>query len=640
MSNITTRYLILLLITICFTKLNSQSPGGVSAGLQTWLKANNGVTGANPITGWANQIATGTAVVVNGSPTLNAVSTSYNYNPYIDFSAPATPRQFLSLSGFNNFNGINYRALFLTAHLTDLTRSYTHIGTVQDVTFGSPPNGTLHGGIFLPSTAALDLGGDLDFGASGGVWRQNSAVTSYSNTHFGLKNTIAGFSTNNNPTTLNRFLGGQTNNPMFSFLGHVRDWRGPCAELIAYTSSVSVVESQRIESYLGVKYGITLPVNYLNTAGATIYAPTTTYLANIIGIGRDDAEALTQKQSHTNDDSVRIYLNTLAATNNANTDAFTNNISYVVIGADNGKLCAAASTSAEVPAGCALFSRIQREWKVTKTNFSQTYNMDIKLNACALTNSLNVANLRLIVDDDGNFAGGVTNCYFNGDGTGIVISYVNPIVTISNISGTHIPNNATRFITLASNNPLTPLPIELLYFTAECKNEDYVTLSWATAAEKNSKSYEIEKSIDAVNFKRIATVNAAGTSSTQKKYSYQDDEPFTGTAYYRLRATDNDGSTKVFNIVSAESDCFKKSGNFVIYPNPTTDELTLDGVNEGVSIQIINALGQIVYNNIFNQDESVAKFKINISDLPNAIYSISVTTANSKKVVKLIKHKE
>src|SRR5205814_920754 len=153
-----------------------------------------------------------------------------------------------------------------------------------------------------------------------------------------------------------------------------------------------------------------------------------------------------------------------------------------------------------IPTGltsCSLYSRLEKEWKVTRTNMNQNYNMDVKLSTCGIPGSVTVSDLRLLVDDDGNFANGGTQCYYNGDGTGIVFSYSNPYITVSNIGTTHIPNNATKFITIASINVATPLPVELLEFKASLnKSERYVDLNWITQSEEDLNYFEIQKLSD------------------------------------------------------------------------------------------------------------------------------------------------
>ena len=62
-----------------------------------------------------------------------------------------------------------------------------------------------------------------------------------------------------------------------------------------------------------------------------------------------------------------------------------------------------------------------------------------------------------------------------------------------------------------------PLPVELTAFTATAKGSA-VRPAWATASEKNSQAFEVERSGDGRTFKRIGTVATAG-SSAPRSYS-------------------------------------------------------------------------------------------------------------------------
>ncbi|MDH4473186.1 MAG: GEVED domain-containing protein, partial [Fluviicola sp.] len=337
-----------------------QGPGGVSTGLETWLRADIGVTGVTPITAWTNQQTSGTAVIVNGSPNLNNTATSYNYNPYVDFIAPvgtlanglAANRQFLRFSGYTGISALNFTTLFYAFQLTDLTRVDTHIGTVDGITYSAgPANGTLHGFNFGGSAAIHTSGYDLDFGAGSpaNTWQRNGINIAHDANHSSTKHILSANCQTGGNTGLNTLLGGQIDDGSLTFLGHFRDWRGPVAEIIGFSTAITATERQRIDSYIATKYGITLTANYLSTSGSTIFTTAAPYNNNIIGIGRDDAEAMTQKQSHNNDDLVRIYLNSLAATNAANAGSFASDISYVMTGATTGSMCATAASNAEMP---------------------------------------------------------------------------------------------------------------------------------------------------------------------------------------------------------------------------------------------------------------------------------------------------
>ena len=93
---------------------------------------------------------------------------------------------------------------------------------------------------------------------------------------------------------------------------------GNIAETIIYgTASLSDVESSRIESYLALKYGITLdqttPQSYVNSKGAEIYDADGAFDAfdhDIIGIGEDDGSSLDQRISKSaNAESILILSN-------------------------------------------------------------------------------------------------------------------------------------------------------------------------------------------------------------------------------------------------------------------------------------------------------------------------------------------
>lgn len=626
-------------ITICV------APGGVYSGLETWVRADAGITGTTPITAISNQNTTGTAIVLNGSPNLNNTATTYNYNPYIDFTAPAgvladglaTNRQFLKLSGYTGVTGINYKSLFWEAQLSDLTRVNTHVATVENVTNSAPANGTFHGDADATGliAAIMQEAYDItDFGTSApaGTWQRNASNIASNSNHSSSKHILSANCTTGGSTTLNTFMGGQRDAVSPGFVGHPRDWKGPMAELIGYTNSLTTTERQKIHSYLAVKYGNTIATDYLSTTGSTVFTNAAPYNNIIIGIGRDDTEALNQKQAHNDDDTVRIYLSTLAASNSVNAGSFSSDVSYVFIGSNTGKLCSTATSAAEMPASCSLFSRIAREWKITKTNMGESFSMDIKLGACSSSGSVTTANLRLLVDDDGNFANGGTTCYYNGDGSGIVITYSNPTITITGISNTIFANNSTNYFTIGSANVITPLPIELEYFDAKMNDRKSVDLDWTTLSEINSDYFVIEKRTDYSDWNEIDIVDGAGNSNSIINYYSEDKNPVFGNNYYRLKHFDFSGSYVYSDIRSVE---ITGEQEIQIYPTPASDNLVIIGKNiESKSIKLLSSIGQEIQfkiNSSFNDE-----VKINVHDIVDGVYYIQITSGEEVKNYKIL----
>ncbi len=415
--------------------------------------------------------------------------------------------------------------------------------------------------------------------------------------------------------------------------------QGGMGEFIIFPSILNATQNLQVESYLAIKYGITLGTsasvsNYLASDATQIWVGNALYQNKIIGIGRDDASLLLQKQSHNYDDTVRIYKGTLATTNIGNSSTFAVDKSFVVSGANTGKMYSTTASKAEVPTGltnCTLTSRLEREWRITKTNFAEDFNMDFKLQAAAQPTSVNIAHLRFLVDDDGNFANGGTQCYYNGDGTGIVISYSNPVITVSNISNTHIGNNLTKYVTIASINPATPLPIELLFFDANLNNKKAVDLTWETSAERDNDYFTIDKSVDGLNWVNLGIVDGAGTTSIPQSYYLEDFNPVLGLNYYRLKQTDFNGE---FTYADIRTINLKNQDEYFLYPNPSDKSVNIYGLNsETDQINILDNLGKNIYfeTNIISKNQ----IEVSTSNFANGIYYVKISTNLNQYTLKL-----
>lgn len=99
------------------------------------------------------------------------------------------------------------------------------------------------------------------------------------------------------------------------------------------------------------------------------------------------------------------------------------------------------------------------------------------------------------------------------------------------------------------SNTLLPLPVQLLAWDASCDGAA-VKLGWTTASEQDNDFFTIERSRNGVEWTAIGTVPGAGNSSYAISYSWTDDGGVTGLAYYRLRQTDFNGTSKVSEVIT------------------------------------------------------------------------------------------
>jgi len=199
-------------------------------------------------------------------------------------------------------------------------------------------------------------------------------------------------------------LGGNYATGSFPLVGQI-------SEVIYFDSHLTLSDRRRVESYLAIKYGITLgntssPVTYL--ASDLITRPwigSTTYQNNVAGIGRDDNSGLNQKQSTSVNETslVTMSLGDIKASNVDNTSAFSANKSFLLWGDDNGSLGATGVT--DLPAG--IPSRIARVWQTQETGTVGAVRFRYLLKGTSLgTACIDYKSIRLLIDKDAVFASG------------------------------------------------------------------------------------------------------------------------------------------------------------------------------------------------------------------------------------------
>ncbi len=590
---------------IYFTIVIKQfAPGGVTDDLVVWLKANDGLTiSGTDVTGWDDQSANGYDFTDFGVNSYTYLPNGLNYNATI-----------------NNPDGSN-RRLARNESIDIRTVSIVVVPDNPDACDGpfgernsddenfrvcSGPGSNWH----IPGNSA-------DFTVGGQGWFNGASTTNPA--HQNMPNLITG-----EATALRTVANGiELGDGMLN-----RFWHGDIGEVVCYSSVLAGNSRERVESYLALKYGITLDNtaggtagDYLLSDGSTIWDASDfpAYHNQIIGIVRDDESVLTQKQSKTYDDSLTLYIDNLSATNQGNTGTITNNLSSIIIGNDGAKLKSTPATIAEKPA--TITSRFDREWKVTNTNFTDDFSIEFEWDSIG---TFNLSDIRLLVDDDGDFTdAAIINTPNVTFGIGSII--------VSGISTTTIPMNSTRFITIGSVNVGTPLPIELTAFTTEAIDNRIVELEWETASEIDNDYFEIERSANGYIWETIAKVNGSGNSSASTLYSTVDKQPLTGTSYYRLKQTDFDGQ---FHYVATQSVTITDPTELLIYPNPTSNIINIKGsASELKTIRIYNALGQEI-TPLFNQIESTGTIiQIDLSKVQDGIYYL-VTENTVNKIMK------
>ncbi len=182
-----------------------------------------------------------------------------------------------------------------------------------------------------------------------------------------------------------------------------------------------------------------------------------------------------------------------------------------------------------------------------------------------------------------------------------------------------------------ANCAKTALPVEMLYFDGKIQKDCSVHFEWATATEINSSHFEVEHSVDGVDFTKIGEVKSAGDSESREVY-YFDYPKVELSNYYRLKIVDKDDSYRYSNVVILHNECFEGSEIVNVYPNPAPPnlgEINIDyfsSENTTASIIILNLLGQVVYKQDVNVMDGINRLKANTEGLEGAHYMIYIKT--------------
>jgi hypothetical protein len=173
------------------------------------------------------------------------------------------------------------------------------------------------------------------------------------------------------------------------------------------------------------------------------------------------------------------------------------------------------------------------------------------------------------------------------------------------------------------------LPVSLLNFSAK-EQAGNIQLNWQTENAINFSHFEIEHSVDGINFKQIAFL-----SSSEKSYLHY--KPTATENYYRLKMVDKDGKFSYSSIVKVQ---IKKNLSVQVYPNPVKD-ITKVTVNSNkvqtATIFITDAAGKTIFKENKQLLMGLNDFTINTSLFIVGVYDLSVVTDSNKENFKIIK---
>ncbi len=175
------------------------------------------------------------------------------------------------------------------------------------------------------------------------------------------------------------------------------------------------------------------------------------------------------------------------------------------------------------------------------------------------------------------------------------------------------------------------LPLDLLSFTGSKNQDGSNHLKWTTANEINTDHFEIQKSDDGHKFTSIDKVNTSSqNTASNNDYEYIDRNSGSDIVYYRLRQVDNDGEFEYSSTVIIKNQMIKS--DIIVFPNPSTDFITISGANSDSQITITNNINEVVIQKMVTDEE-----KIDISGLVDGVYTIIINNNSTKSTQRFVK---
>lgn len=213
---------------------------------------------------------------------------------------------------------------------------------------------------------------------------------------------------------------------------------------------------------------------------------------------------------------------------------------------------------------------------------------------------------------------------------------VTSITRVNN--GQDTQNNSVDFAKTTpnpKNSATQPLLVTLTIFQTEATNNQRVNIRWETAQEINSNVFILERSRNAVDYKTIAKVAAAGESNVTRRYSFTDESALFGTNYYRLSQIDKDGTMQVFRPQSVIIE--DASLPFGVFSNPVSQNVFNVKVEDADEANfVMNDLnGRVITLKTNKLTQTIVEI-MPTENLPLGMYILQVQTLGSLKMHKVL----
>lgn len=192
---------------------------------------------------------------------------------------------------------------------------------------------------------------------------------------------------------------------------------------------------------------------------------------------------------------------------------------------------------------------------------------------------------------------------------------------------------------VSSNHPANYIEAARLGQFTGGYSSGFVQLQWTTSSEIDMKHFEVERSTDGTNFRKIGKTLAKGDDNVRTEYTYLDILAEKGANFYRLVIIDKDGNFSYSKVITISVE--KGISLFVVYPNPFGKRVQVKFNSDGpdqATMRIVDNTGKVITTQTDPVQKGENRLTIrNVDNLPGGIYYLELVTKDKNIRTKLMK---
>jgi hypothetical protein len=224
-------------------------------------------------------------------------------------------------------------------------------------------------------------------------------------------------------------------------------------------------------------------------------------------------------------------------------------------------------------------------------------------------------------------------------GTRVSLSLTETTRYLFNVSSTAGSSAKNRFRAIFFTMSSGPLPVNFISINAK-NTQNKTTITWQVRNQLNIDGYQVQSSINGINFTTVGNVNANSNNNLASTYQWTDDLLNTGTKYYRVLSIDIEGNNKYSPIVVMNGS--KNIGDFSILSNPVQGnnvKVLFSNKEKGdYSIRMYNGEGKMIFSSKTLHTEGTTSYSYALpANTTSGNYFMEIAdTKNTRKVLPVV----